>query len=285
MRSILLRVLAAMLLLLAASGARAAFSCTSITSAGYNTVYAANSTDSLQLSFTITCSRGSTRDPTTLDYSVAVNNGQTSFFGLNLATLSGSFLYYELYTNGCGGTQWTANNPITGSITWAANQTGQATDTKTYWGCITVGQNPATTGVYRDTVTMTATYNTGTRTGNQTVTGSIPIAIFGPARCDIDTSQANVSIVYPSFSPTDQVQQSQFTATCTSPLSYTLSVSPASGTLAGVNYNVNRNAAGGTGTGAPQNYTITVTAPAGQSGTCNLPNCTASQTHTLTVTY
>jgi hypothetical protein len=57
-------------------------------------------------------------------------------------------------------------------------------------------------------------------------------------------------------------------------LDYTLALSPAGGT------------GGGTGGGSPESiHTITGTMAAGQAGTCAVGACTATQSHTLTITY
>lgn len=282
-----LRLLMAITLALAANAASAAITCTSITSTGFTTAYVPNTTVSTQLSFTITCNRGSTSDPTTLSYSVKADNGLTPQGNANRASLLlggvTSYINYDVYTPSCSTTQWKNNVAISGTVTWSATQTGNATDTEPFWGCIVTAQNPTTAGSYTDSIGITATYNPGT--GNTTLPGTIPVTIYAPANCVINPAPGNVNIIYPAFSAVAQSSTTSFGATCTSPMPYSLSVSPATGTLAGVNYNVTLGTTSATGTGTLQTHTITVTAPAGQGGTCAGATCTATQTHTLTVTY
>ena len=285
----LLRLMMLIALVLGGTGAHAAITCTSLTSAGFTTAYVPNSTVSLQLSFTITCNRGSTSDPTSLSYSVKADNGvnQQGNSNANRAalTLGGttSYINYDVYTPSCGTTQWKNNVTISGTVNWTSTQTGNSTDSQPFWGCIVLAQNPTAAGSYTDTITITATYNPGT--GNTTVAGTVPVTIYAPANCVINPAPGNVNITYPAFSVSPVSSTTTFGATCTSPMPYSLAVSPVSGTLAGVNYNVTLSAASATGSGTLQTYTITVTAPPGQGGTCAGATCTATQTHTLTVTY
>lgn len=284
---LILRILLACALLFGAAGAGAAITCTTITSPGYTTAYVAGTTGGLQLSFTVTCNRGSTSDPTSISYSVQASNGDNAK-GINnraALTIGGTTYYvgYDVYTPSCGGSQWKGNVSLGGTVTWSSSQTGNATDAQSYWACINAAQNPAASGAYQDTIIMTATYNPGT--GNTVLTGTIPVTIYAPASCVINPAPGNVNIVYPAFSPTPLSSSTSFGATCTAPMPYSMAVSPTTGTLAGVNYDVSLSPASATGTGSLQNYTITVTAPAGQGGTCTGASCTATQTHTLTITY
>ena len=284
---ILVRLLALVALAFAATGAHAAISCTSLVSPGFTVAYVPGTTVSLQLSFTITCDRGSTSDPTSISYSVKANNGLTPQGASNRAslTLGGttSYVFYDAYAVACGGQQWKNNVTVSGTVSWSPTQTGNSTDSQTFWGCIVTAQNPTAAGAYTDQITMTATYNPGT--GNTTLDGFIPVTIYAPANCVINPAPGNVSILYPAFSAVPLSSTTQFGATCTSPMPYSLAVTPATGTLAGVNYNVTLGTPTATGTGLLQMHTITVTAPAGQPGTCAGASCTATQTHTLTVTY
>jgi hypothetical protein len=279
-----LRWCALLLLLLAGGGAHAAITCTSITSPGFNTAYVANTTQAMQITFTITCSRGSVNDPTSINYSVFDNNGTHATGNANAAALvtgrTTNKINYDFYTTGCGGTQWAGFTTITGTVTWNANQTGNATDDSTFWACINAPQTPTASGVFTDSVTLTALYN-----GFNFLSATVPVNIYAPANCTISPAPGNISITYPAFSPIALTGSTTFGANCTQLLPYTLSVSPASGTLSGVNYNVTLSAPGGTGDGTRQTYTVTVTAPPNQGGTCAGPSCTQTQTHTLTLTY
>jgi spore coat protein U-like protein len=279
-----LRWIAVLVVTLGAAGAHAAITCTSLSSAGYTTGYVSGTTTSSQLSFTMTCTRGSTTDPTSVSYSVKSDNGQHRTGQSNNAQLTqGGTNYqinYDFYPTGCAGGQWKNNTTISGTVSWAPGQTGNAIDTQFFWACINNAQNPSAAGAYLDTVTLTASYGS-----NGTVTGTVPVTIYAPANCTIAPAPSAISITYPAFSASAVTGTTGFGATCTASMPYTLDVAATSGTLAGINYNVGLSANSAVGTGAVQNFTVTVTAPAGQGGSCAVASCTATQTHTLTLTY
>lgn len=283
-----LRWVAFVLLALGSAGAQAAITCTTITSDPLTIFYAAGTTTGVQVALTLTCSRGSTSDPTSTPWSVTANNGLHAKRANNFARLTQNGknydLSYDVYTTGCGGAQWSGRTTISGTLTWAAGQTGNATATAYYWGCINKPQTPTAAGWYTDTIGLTATYDPGAGP-NQKINGTIDVSIYAPATCVINPPPGSISITYPAFSPLALSGTTTFGATCTDSMPYTLDVSPASGTLAGVNYTVGLSAASAVGTGAIQTFTVTVTALAGQSGTCSTASCTATQTHTLTIAY
>jgi hypothetical protein len=114
----------------------------------------------------------------------------------------------------------------------------------------------------------------------------------------IANGPGSIGLIYPAFSTSAVAQTTSFTSLCTTSMPYTLAISPTSGTLVGVNYDISVSAGGvagspscagaqcdATGTGASQPYTVTVTAPPGQSGTCTTGTCSSTQLHTLTITY
>ena len=97
--------------------------------------------------------------------------------------------------------------------------------------------------------------------------------------------QTNFTMAYTSFSAAAVSGTTNFRTTCKTGMPYTLDVAPASGTLAGVAYNMSLSATTPSGTGAPETFTVTATAPSGQSGTCTGVACTQSLVHTLTIGY
>lgn len=287
-----LRLLLLAWLVLLAWPAQASITCTGLSSGGWSAAYVNGTTPSQQSTFTITCTRSASTDPTTLTYAVTVNNGQNNNGQNNNATLAGTNVKfnYDTFTTGCA-SLWKGNTTISGTVTWTT--TGTAQDTRTFWLCINTAATLTTQGVYTDTVTMTATYN-----GTQTITGTIPIQFYAPAFCNITASPGNLNLVYASFSSTAVSRTTTFTTQCTSTMPYTLAITPATGTLVGVNYQMSVVASGGggspactgaqcsaTGTGASQSYSITADAAAGQAGTCATTTCATSQVHTLTITY
>lgn len=110
------------------------------------------------------------------------------------------------------------------------------------------------------------------------------------------TAPADVVFAYTSFQVANQASTGGgFSVTCTNTLPYSMSLSAASGTIIGLNYQLALpgqalGAAGplpiGSGSGAVQALAITGQMASGQSGTCALATCTpAPNVHTLTITY
>jgi hypothetical protein len=288
----LLKILLLCVTCLLAGPACAAITCSTLSSTGWTTGYVNGSTPSIQANFTITCTRGVATDPTSLNYTVTVNNGDNNNGQNNFARLTGSTskISYETYTTGCA-TLWKNSTTISGTVSWTT--TGNATDTRTFWLCVNSPQTLTAQGAYVDSVTMTAAYN-----GTQTISGEIPVTFYAPAFCNIASAPANIALTYPSFSTSAVAQNTTFATLCTTALPYTLAISPVSGTIVGVGYQLTVAAAGGagspsctgaqcnvTGTGASQPFTVTATAPPGQPGTCATGTCTGTQVHTLTITY
>lgn len=103
-------------------------------------------------------------------------------------------------------------------------------------------------------------------------------------------SPGNIVLNYNSFTTTAQTASTNFTVDCTLNTDYTLSITPANGTLLGLNYTLRLNNGNATwpglaGTGFAQPYAVTATIPADQAGTCATATCSATQAATLTVTY
>lgn len=103
-------------------------------------------------------------------------------------------------------------------------------------------------------------------------------------------SPGNIVLNYNSFTATAQAASTNFTVDCTLNTGYSLAITPANGTMLGLNYNLrlnNGNAtwAGLVGNGFAQPYSVTATIPADQAGTCATATCSATQAATLTITY
>ncbi len=288
-------ILAAAWLLILSQPAQAAVTCTSATTSPtpIGTNYLSNTKVALQMSVTITCARDLATEATTgLTYSLAANNGLQPNGQNNNArlTLNGTNydLRYDVFLGGCGGTQWRSNNPITGTVSWPAGVTGPSSDTQPFWFCINTAATPSAAGGYKDSIALTATYN-----NTSVAIGSIPVAIYAPANCTINSGPGNFSLTYNAFQASALVSANQFTSTCTVDMPVDLSLTPSTGTLAGVNYTIDITDSGvsGTavtrvrGTGTQSNLWVRVTAPAGQGGTCTGATCSANQNHTLTIAY
>lgn len=270
-------LLAAFVLLLALPAARAAITCTTITSPGVTIYYASNTTTSVQTYFTVSCTRTSTSDPTSVSYSIFADNGDNASGQNNRARLGTATLRYDVYTNTCS-TLWKSFRAITDTITWPAGATGTITNQTSYWGCITTAQVPTAAGSYTDTLGFTLLYSGGI------VTGSAPITIYAPALCTMVTPAGNIALSYTAFGP-QRSGSTSFSVTCTNGMPYTLSTDVSEGVLTGLRYLLTLSTTSSNGTGAPQTHSVTATIPAGQAGTCAAGSCNASQTHTLTITY
>ncbi|MGZ5269350.1 MAG: hypothetical protein ACXWC6_01930 [Ramlibacter sp.] len=272
--------------------AQAAITCTALSSSGWTASYLNGTTPSQQTTFTITCNRALSTDPTTLNYSVTVNNGNNFTGQNNYAALVGTTakFNYDTFTTSCA-SSWKNNTAISGTVSWTT--TGNSQDSRQFWLCVNTGATLTSQGIYTDSVTMTATYN-----GTQTVSGQIPIQFYAPAFCNITTAPGNINLTYPSFSSSPVSQTTPFATQCTTSMPYSFSIAPSTGTLVGVDYQLAVTSGGtagaptcagaqcsATGTGANQSFTITATAASGQAGTCATSTCSNTQTHTLTITY
>jgi spore coat protein U-like protein len=273
----IVRLAAAVLLALLSSAASAAITC-SITSPGVQLAYPANSAPVIaQTGFTVTCVRNLASDPTSISYSITVNNGINPN-GINNRAFSGAnSMRYDVYRDASCSTTWKGTQSINDSITTLSGFI-PVSKTTPYWGCVVTAQSPAA-GTYTDTVTMTLAY------GTSTAVNTFPVSISTPATCSVTTPPANVAFgTYVAMGPAVNAA-SNFAVTCTNYLPYTMSLDAGSGVIAGLQYNVALSSTASTGTGAVQTHTINGTVPAGQAGACTGATCSGSQARTLTITY
>jgi spore coat protein U-like protein len=283
-RRLAFSMLALLASLLFVPSARATITCTTIGSPGVSINYVSGTTVSLQSFFTVTCTRSSTNDATSLSYSVTTANNGTNPNGINnraTNTASGAVLRYDFFTTSGCGTQWKGNVAINDAITWAPNTTGTITRQTTFWTCINTAQTPTASGLYSDTVGLTMAYGS-----NQTLSGSAQVSIYAPALCTV-TSAPNpgtITLNYAAFGP-QKSGSSSFSVQCTIQMPYTLATDVTENVLSGVRYRLALSATSANGTGAPQAFTVTATAGGGQAGSCPTAACTQSYTHTLTISY
>ena len=259
--------------------ARAAITC-SVSSSGFAAAYnpAAATANITQTFFTVTCTRGATSDPTSVNYSVKVDNGLTPQGQGNRATFGANRISYDVYKDSACGTQWKGNNGITGTI--AFTSTGTVTQQGNFWGCIPAGQTGLAAGTYTDTVTMTMTY------GNpqSTATGTFRVTINTPPVCTVTTAPGTVAFTYVSFGAAANASTS-YGVTCTLALPYTMALDATSGTIVGITYTLSLSKPSSTGSGIQQTFQINGNIAAGQSGTCASATCSGTQARTLTITY
>lgn len=284
MKSKLYQCLAFAALLLFGGCAEAAITC-SVSSNGFIAGFNVGTQTIVQTSFTVSCTRDATSDPTSVNYSNAANNGLYPNGINNRALLSGSnYLRYDAFVDSGCATQWKGANTIAGSISFSG--TGTVSKVHNFWGCIAAGAAVPAAGTYTDTVTMTLSYGP---TPQATASGTFPVTIISPATCSINPAPGTLAFgTYVAFGSA-LAGSSGFGITCSKDLPYTLSVSPTGGTIAGVNYTLLLNATATTlnltGTGVQQNQSIDGSMAAGQAGTCAAGTCSATVPHTLTLTY
>ena len=280
-----IQLLAATALLLLAANAQSAITC-NISSPGFTTAYnpAAGSKNITQSQFTVTCQRNSGSDPTTQSFSVEADTSTTARNG-------GNTINYDLYRDSLCTTVWTTNNsrrlpnPAPGTMTLTGFiPTSVAVS---YWGCIPAGQTGKPAGIYTDTTTM---YLYSGTSNTLMASATFPVAIHVSSTCNITTTPAPLVFNYASFGPAIN-PTTTLGVKCTSSLPYTVALdSPTTGTLIGLNYSLALSPASGTGGGtsggSPERlHTIAGTMAAGQAGTCAVGACSATQSHTLTITY
>lgn len=276
--------------------AQAAYNCT-LSSTSVQGVYSSASDLNLSGTVTVSCTRALT-DPNTYSYAITLNNGSTTgirrLYRHGGSDVNGSRLNHAISGTGFGGTTWGANiNALIGTLNFGSGTTASANHT--YYLQVASRQNGKTAGIYDDVLTFNLLQGNANgplvSTASITPTASIVSACFvgvlgsGAFAAPGTVNPSTLTLNYTSFSPTPISSSMGFTIDCTLGTPYTLSLSPASGTLLGLPYTLSLSSSSGSGTGYAQNVTVTGTIPAGQSGTCALPSCTATQATTVTITY
>ena len=160
--------------------------------------------------------------------------------------------------------------------------------TLNWWIRFPAGQaDPA--GTYLDTVTLSLYQGTSANpslTDTAPRTASLSVSALIESRCAISAAPGTLTLAYTSFQATAASASTGFAVLCTLGTPYTASLDAAGGTLADLNYQLAITPAGArTGSGAAQPMSIVGSLAAGQAGTCAAASCSASRTHTLTITY
>ena len=280
MKARFLRLLALLAATLAATAAQAAITC-SIASGGFAAAYdpANPSTNVTQTFFTVTCTRGLASDPTSVSYSVLVDNGLYATGVNNRAAYLTNRIRYDVYRDSGCSSKWKGSTAITGTISFVG--TGTVTQQGNYWGCIQAAQTGLAAGTYTDSVTMTLSYGP---TPQLTAVTSAGVAIGTPATCSVTTPPGNIVFNYVALGAAVNASTT-FGVTCTFALSYTMALDVTAATLVGLNYTLALPAPSSVGTGAAQTFSINGAMAAGQAGTCAAGTCSGSRVHSVTITY
>ncbi|MCY0858729.1 hypothetical protein [Cupriavidus sp. D39] len=249
---------------------------------------------------TLTCMRTSA-EANSLTYRLKADTS-SNYNGNRRVSLSSTSNYLTYYmrrgTSGGGSatcsnsSNWFApttgtSNVITGTLSFGASLIASAV-----WGyCLrvrgTAGGNPSapTAGIYTDLIDVFAQYP-GSDSGTLTAMAQVTYAVGVTNQCVFNTFPGSISFNYTAFSTTIQTASTSFALRCSNGLPWSISISPGTTTLLGLNYSITASPAAGVGNGnTGQTVSLTGNMPANQAGTCSTGTCTASQVHTVTITY
>ncbi len=290
MRTLCLRLLATLFLLLLGPWARAALSCTTPQSTGFSTAYAAAGVvpNVSQGTVNFTCTRSAATDATSMLLS-ADDGAHPAGGGQNQAQNGKkNNIFYEVYKDSACGSVWTSKVQANFWLIDLLNVLGTQSVSVSYWGCITLAGQLVSVGTYLDTVGMQVLDNKNHPFPGCTCKGSFDISIASPATFEITAAPGDVAFSYTAFGPVVYASTT-FMTTGTLDLPYTMALDADSGVVTGLNYNLNIDSqaspVSARGSGAAQTHTINGSIPAGQAGTCTTGSCTSSRVHTLTITY
>lgn len=248
-------------------------------------------------SATLTCMRSS-GDANTLSYRIKATDGLNAS-GTNphrrvRLGSTANMLFYSLRRNAScnNNTNWRA--PTTGTsdvVTGTLNFGTALVASTTLPYCIRVrvgaggnSSSPAA-GVYTDTFNIFAQYP-NSNSGALSPVAPVVMTVGVSNHCVFNTYPGNLTFNYSAFSTTTQTSSTSFLLRCSTGLPWSISVSPSIATLLGLRYQIAPLPASGSGNGnTGQAITLTGTMQAGQAGTCALPICSGSQSHTVFITY
>jgi hypothetical protein len=276
--------------------AQAAYSC-NLSSTPIQGIYSSASNLNLSGTVTVSCTRALT-DPNTYNYAITLDNGVSGtsrrLYRHGGSNINASRINHSISRISFGGTNWsTSTNAVTGTLNFGSGTS--TTANRTYYLRVTSGQTGKTVGIYDDVLTFSL--RQGSATGPLVATSSITPTVSIQSACFVGTlgagnfaapgtvAPSTLTLNYTSFSRIAVSNSMAFTIDCTQGTPYTLSLSPASGTLLGLPYSLSLGSSSGSGSGFAQSVTVTGTIAAGQSGNCALASCSATQATTVTITY
>ena len=276
------------------SPAWAVYSC-SVTATSTGVLYIAPTPQDSQGVATLTCTREGA-DPNTLSYRLKADNGLNVNGTQRRVRLgvTANFLNYSLQSAATcmNGSNWYApatgtTNVVIGILNFGAALSQSVNVSYCLRTRVATAGNPAapTAGVYTDTVNIFGQFpdsDAGTLTAVAPITYSVGVN----NQCVFNSSPTAMLFNYSAFSPAAQSSVSTFNLRCSNALPWTVTVSPASAAVIGLNYSIAVSPSATTiGTGADQPVTLTGNMAAGQAGNCALGTCTGTQIHTVTITY
>lgn len=270
-------------ILLSASAAKAAITC-SLSVSNINQTYnpASSVHNDSTGSITLNCTRG-LADATSTSYWIGIGQGESAPQRRLTRQGGNQTLNYRIFRNSGFNQTWNdTGGGATGTLSFGSPTTTSASTSIPYYFRITRLQIGKPAGIYDDTATVTMRF---TQSGSTQATAILtPVAtILGS--CSFSTAPGPIVLNYASFSSSPVTSSTNFSVNCSSGTPYTLALNATSGTLLGLPYTVGLNTSSATGNGSPQNYTVSGSIPANQSGNCSSASCSATQSYTITLTY
>jgi spore coat protein U-like protein len=275
------------------SSAWGAITC-SLTAQSLSAIYISTANSDVQANLSMTCTRLAT-DPTSTTYRLYVNNGMydtppgslTAQRRAQHSTTSGTYINYGIYRNSTRTQDWRfpptgTTNVVTGTFNFGTATT--LTVNRAYYLRVPTGQTTVPAGNYYDTLNAYMRYP-NSDAGALTTAAPFTVGVGVGSQCLFGRLPGNITLNYTAFRTTQLTATTTFTKVCTSGLAYSIAISPASGTLVGLPYTLTVSTPSGAGTGAAQTHTITGRIVANRAGTCTTANCSATATHTVTITY
>lgn len=263
-----------------ALSARAAITCV-VSPSGFSTTYGPTfpGWNSTQSSVTATCTRNLAGDPASITYTLRSNNGGVTSGGFNLANSGANTIRYDTYKDSTCATKWgaTAATQFTGTLTFGAAPSTVAV-THQYWGCLPALQVPVA-GTYTDLLTATLNPSSGA-----TVTQTYTASILTPGTCSLSTAPGTVAFTYTALGAAASASTT-FGVNCTNRLPYTIALDAVNGVVSGLHYTLALSTSSSRGLGVEQTHTISGNMVAGQAGTCPSGSCSATNLHSVTITY
>lgn len=245
---------------------------------------------------TLNCTRTS-GEPASMGYWISMNDGETGtrrLYRHGGTDNNANRLAFTIGRNGYTNT-WRANgaNRAIGTLEFGTGTS--ASVSLPYYLQIASGQNGRTVGIYDGIVQASLSLSNGgavVATANVVLTASIIDECFiGQVASGFAAPGAinpsTLSLNYTAFTATPVVANMNFTVHCTRGTAYDVALSPASGTLLGLNYSLSVSGESSTGDGLARTHVVTGTIAANQAGSCptSAASCFASQPTTITVTY
>src|SRR5262249_43390557 len=157
--------------------------------------------------FTVTCTRGSNADSTSVNWNAFANNGLYASGNNNRAASGANRMSYDVYRDASCSSQWTGFTLISGTINFSG--TGTVSQQGAFWGCVPASQSvPA--GTYTDSIPITLLY-----AGLNFASGTAAVSIVTPATCSLTQSPGTLVLNYTSFGATAN-GSTTFKVSCTS---------------------------------------------------------------------